>query len=74
METVSTLQLPDCWVCAGFVRSKVWDVLHAYTSRTPLPDIDVIYYDPVDVDETIEKALDEKLQELRPGLPWSTKN
>jgi hypothetical protein len=39
-----------------------------------LPDIDVIYYDPVDVDETIEKALDEKLRELRPGIPWSTKN
>lgn len=45
LKTVEKLQLPDCWVCAGFVRSKVWDTLHEYSSRTPIADIDVIYFD-----------------------------
>nr|WP_263297470.1 nucleotidyltransferase family protein [Lysinibacillus sphaericus] len=28
IKTKEKLQLPDSSVCAGFVRSKVWDVLH----------------------------------------------
>ncbi|WP_067935846.1 nucleotidyltransferase family protein [Alicyclobacillus kakegawensis] len=68
------LQLPDWWVCAGFIRSKVWDTLHGYVHRTPLPDVDVIYYDPMNVDETFEKSLEEKLRNLLPGAPWSVKN
>lgn len=46
LAAARTLELPDCWVCAGFVRSKVWDVQHGFTGRTPLGDVDVIYYDP----------------------------
>lgn len=48
LRTVRDLGLPDWWVGAGFVRSKVWDHLHGYAVRTPLPDIDVIYFDPED--------------------------
>src|SRR3990167_2279381 len=39
------LHLPDWWIGAGFVRSKVWDHLHGYKERTPLPDVDIIYFD-----------------------------
>jgi len=45
LSCVEQLQLPDCWVCAGFIRSKVWDYLHDFNERTPLGDIDVIYFD-----------------------------
>lgn len=48
------LQLPDSWVCAGFVRSKVWDVQHGFAVRTPLADVDVIYYDPEDLREEVD--------------------
>ncbi|WP_310831116.1 nucleotidyltransferase family protein [Paenibacillus pedocola] len=68
------LGLPDCWVCAGFVRSKVWDVQHDFTSRTPLGDVDVIYYDPADIREEIEKAWEARLREADPSVPWSVKN
>lgn len=47
LRVARTLNLPDWWVCAGFVRSKIWDVLHGFSVRTPLQDVDVIYYDPV---------------------------
>jgi hypothetical protein len=46
LRVVKNLKLPDWWICAGFVRSKIWDTLHNYEARTPLADIDVIYFDP----------------------------
>ncbi|WP_405117235.1 nucleotidyltransferase family protein [Paenibacillus sp. FSL K6-1217] len=74
LESVSTLQLPDWWVCAGFVRSKIWDVQHGFTHRTPLADIDVIYYDPSDLREEVEKHWEARLKAHHPAIPWSVKN
>ena len=44
LQAVRALQLPDCFIAAGFVRNMVWDALHDYP-LTPLNDVDVIYYD-----------------------------
>jgi hypothetical protein len=35
LRTVRGLELPDCWVAAGFVRSLVWDHLHQRNADTP---------------------------------------
>lgn len=74
LMTVKSLDLPDWWVCAGFVRSKIWDTLHNYSKRTPIPDIDVIYFDPLKLDEAEEKTLENKLKIQTPNIPWSVKN
>ncbi len=74
LRTAKKLNLPDWWVCAGFVRSKIWDTLHGYKKRTPVPDIDVIYFDTTTTDESVEKRLEEKLRNLYPNIPWSVKN
>ena len=74
LQCASSLGLPDWWVCAGFVRSKVWDTLHRYEERTPLPDVDVIYFEPDIVDEETEKRLERILTNLDPTIPWSVKN
>ncbi|MNH84892.1 hypothetical protein D3C87_316220 [compost metagenome] len=74
LHAAAQLHLPDWWICAGVIRSKVWDVLHGYQERTPLADIDVIYFDPMNLDEEYEKDLEHKLLEIRPDLPWSVKN
>ncbi|WP_417900426.1 nucleotidyltransferase family protein [Bacillus haimaensis] len=74
LKTVRTLDLPDWWVCAGFVRSKIWDTLHNFKGKTELPDIDVIYFDPEMRDEDTEKELEAKLATIHPGIPWSVKN
>lgn len=68
------LQLPDWWVCAGFVRSKIWDTLHGFEERTPLPDVDVIYFDDSNLHEEVEKEWEARLQSLNPAIPWSVKN
>lgn len=74
LKAAKTLNLPDWWVCAGFVRSKIWDTLHGFKERTPLGDIDVVYYDPENLNEDIEKQFEQLLHEQIPGLPWSVKN
>lgn len=74
LHAAKTLKLPDWWVCAGFVRSKIWDVQHGFTERTPLPDVDVVYFDPGNPDEAVEKEHESKLFSIHPNVPWSVKN
>ncbi|MGM9968035.1 MAG: nucleotidyltransferase family protein, partial [Rummeliibacillus sp.] len=64
LNVASTLNLPDWWICAGFVRSKIWDTLHEFKDRTETPDVDVIYFDKTKIDEDFEKELENKLIKL----------
>ncbi|WP_053220086.1 nucleotidyltransferase family protein [Virgibacillus senegalensis] len=70
----SKLNLPDWWICAGFVRTKIWDTLHEFENRTNTPDVDVIYFDDKNMDEKTEKELEAKLRVILPDIPWSVKN
>jgi uncharacterized protein len=74
LRAAQSLYLPDWWICAGFVRSKVWDVLHYFYERSSLQDIDFIYFDRKNIDEKQEKKYEEKLNILIPNIPWSVKN
>jgi hypothetical protein len=74
LRTVRSLDLPDWWIEAGFVRNKIWDVLHGYTTRTPLNDVDVIYFDNQNIGKATEKEFEKLLKEKKPDVPWSVKN
>ena len=74
LRAAKSLNLPDWWICVGFVRSKIWDTLHNFNERTPILDIDVIYFEPTNIDELEEKKFEEKLKSLIPNIPWSVKN
>lgn len=73
LSLVYSLDLPDCWIAAGFVRSAVWDFLHGRPASLPCADIDVIWFDPQsgrDADLHIE----ERLKRLDGSMTWSVKN
>ncbi|QXE02638.1 nucleotidyltransferase family protein [Terribacillus sp. DMT04] len=74
LETAAKLELPDCCISAGFVRAKAWDVQHGYIERTPLTDVDVVYFDAADINKAIEKELENMLIKMMPSVPWSVKN
>ncbi|MGB3262247.1 nucleotidyltransferase family protein [Paenisporosarcina sp.] len=74
IRLAATLGLPDWWICAGFIRSKVWDELHGFSEKTILPDVDVIYFDFKNPEEYIEKFYEKELMKLDPTIPWSVKN
>ena len=73
LQLAKSLELPDWWICAGFVRSKIWDTLHNYEIRTTTPDVDVIYFDPFRKDEIYEQLLEKQLINLDASIPWSVK-
>jgi hypothetical protein len=74
LTIVKEFNLPDWYVAAGYVRNYIWDSLHNYLIRTPLNDIDVIYYNMEEIDEEIDKRYEQKLI-LETGISiWSVKN
>ncbi|WP_282165627.1 nucleotidyltransferase family protein [Cellulophaga baltica] len=73
LATVRDVALQDCWIGAGFVRNKIWDVLHGF-ARTPLNDIDVIYFDRSNTTKAKDQEIEARLKALHPTLNWSVKN
>lgn len=68
------LKLSDWWIGAGFVRGKVWDALHDYSQRTPLSDVDLVYFDSANPEESTEKEYERQLTAKDSSIPWSVKN
>lgn len=71
LKCVEQLKLPDCFVAAGFVRNAVWDFLHGF-ERTPLNDVDVIYFDSEKRFDDSE--LEQQLRQRQPDIRWQVKN
>ena len=69
----ASLELKDWCIAAGFVRNLVWDRLHSHATSTPLNDIDLIYFDPVNNTREDDKTIESRLQSYS-TLPWSVKN
>src|SRR5687768_2300355 len=70
LSAAQQLDFPDWMVGAGFVSNRVWDWLHGYADRTPLFDVDVIYFDPAHGDASLEGKYEAFLGARLP-LPWS---
>jgi len=71
---VADLDLPDCWIAAGFVRNAVWDALHGRDATLPDNDVDVIWFDPACDDPQRDKELESALSHAEPAIDWSVKN
>ena len=74
LRQVKALDLPDCWVAAGFVRSAVWDHLHQLPNSTPLADIDVVWFDPDRARAEVDAQFEHAFQQMNSGHNWSVKN
>ena len=74
LAAVERLALPDCWVGAGFVRNPVWDALHGYPWSASYTDIDVVYFDPANIDPKYDDVIEAELAVAIPSAPWSVKN
>ena len=74
LHQAEQLQLASWCIGAGAIRNMVWDTLHNFKSRTPLNDIDVVYFDNSDLSVNTEKTYLAKLQSLAPNQPWEVVN
>lgn len=74
LNLLATIELKDAYIAAGFVRNMVWDALHEISTATPLNDVDVIFFDANDKNNSLaEKAL-KSLRQLDSNVPWQVKN
>ncbi len=71
LSAVASLNLPDWYVAAGFVRNLVWDHLHGF-NNTPLNDVDVIYFD--EAENLSSESIRSQLFKQMPGVNWEVKN
>jgi hypothetical protein len=70
LETVRSLGLPDWYLAAGAIRNTVWDALHGSTNSQPQNDLDVIYFDPVN----LENDAEHRLRAALPEYAWEVTN
>ena len=70
---VRALDLPDCWVGAGFVRNAVWDRLHG--RRLPHQgDVDVVWFCAECAEPEEDRRAEDMLRAMDPSIPWSVRN
>jgi len=74
LHVARELDLPDWCIAAGFVRNLVWDRLHGYETATPLDDIDLVYFNPVQASREQDRRIEVQLAEAEGSLPWSVHN
>jgi len=74
LEAVDALGLPDWYIAAGFLRNAIWDALHAKSARTPLNDVDVVYYDLGDHGTAAEAQIESVLRARGPTVTWEARN
>lgn len=74
LRRVRSMELPQCYIGAGYIRNYIWDLLHGYTRRELHSDIDVVYFDPEDLNEERDVRLEQQLREATGNPKWSVKN
>ena len=65
---------PGWWVGGGVLRDLVWDRLHGEFDPARVNDVDLAFYDPLDLRHARELALERALSARLPGVVWDVKN
>ncbi|MGF1908374.1 nucleotidyltransferase family protein [Vibrio kasasachensis] len=74
LACVHQLNLPNCYLAAGFVRNLVWDHLHHKIVPTLLNDVDVIYFNESESNPELYQLAEAQLSEMMPSLNWQVRN
>ena len=63
------LALPDCWVAAGAVAQTIWNRKFGLSPTHGIVDVDIIYFDPIDLTENAEARHAERVCSAFVGVP-----
>ena len=74
LRAVASLDLPDCWIGAGFVRSAVWDHLHGRPPTPTWDDVDVVWFDERCPTREADDQMTRRLEAVEPWIAWSARN
>lgn len=73
LRAVRSLRLRSWCIGAGAIRSLVWDTLHGFDHRSPLNDMDVVYFD-ANAGPEHDAHLEKQLRYAMPNLCWEVTN
>ncbi len=71
IDAVAKLDVPDCWIAGGFVRNPVWDALFEVKEDTPMNDVDVVYFKPLNSYGIPQESIIALLQCGEPNSIWA---
>ncbi len=75
LTRIELLDLPDCWVAAGFIGNAIWDELSSGAVKLKDDsDVDVVYYDLSDAAPERDASFEEILRRTNPEIPWQVRN
>jgi len=73
LRVVRSLELASWCIGAGAIRSLVWDTLHEFDRRSPLEDVDVVYFE-AEAAPGQDADLENRLRSAMPSLHWEVTN
>lgn len=73
LSAAESLNLPDWWIGAGFLRNKVWDHISGNVSE-PTRDVDLVYFNDIENKPEDDWAYDELLKSKYPFAEWEVRN
>jgi len=74
LAAVRGLQLAPWCIGAGAVRNLVWDALHGHVAPALPNDVDVAFFDPLDLSPARDAVLQRRLAAALPDVPWEVTN
>ncbi len=62
LERLPELDLPDAWLVGGCLFQTVWNLLDGRPPEAGIRDYDIFYFDPADLSEAAERAINARAQ------------
>jgi uncharacterized protein len=74
LRAARAVDAPDWLLSAGVIRDAVWDALHKRPPDAMPRDVDLGFFDPTDLTDARDRAVEAALHARAPRLPWEAKN
>jgi len=69
LERFEAIALPDAWLVAGGIAQTIWNLGHGQPAEFGLKDVDLIYFDELDLSFEAEASHERRLHDLFQHLP-----
>jgi len=73
LQAAETLDLPDWWIGAGFLRNKVWDAISGNESQKSR-DVDLVYFEGQAIAPETDWRFDETMNQKFSFAEWEVRN
>ncbi|EFO33083.1 conserved hypothetical protein [Roseibium sp. TrichSKD4] len=68
LETMRSLDLPDCWLVSGAIYQTMWNIMTDRPHEHGLKDYDIVYFDGSDLSYEAEDRVIKKVEAALPDL------